>query len=53
MANRHLTITEALAPEGDFAALQFEQSIALTDAKGNDLDPPNGTDEPRNFGCSK
>ena len=53
MANRHLTITEALAAQGDFAALQFEQSIALTDAKGNDLDPPNGSDEPRNFGCSR
>ncbi len=53
MANRHMTITEAMAAEGDFNALQFEQSIALTDAKGNDLDPPNGTDEPRNFGCSK
>jgi len=51
MANRHLTITEAIAAEGDFNALQFEQSIALTDDKGNDLDPPNGSDEPRNFGC--
>jgi hypothetical protein len=51
MANRHLTITEAIAAEGDFNALQFEQSIALTDEKGNDLDPPNGSDEPRNFGC--
>ena len=50
MANRHLTITEALAAEGDFAALQFEQSIALTDEKGNDLDAPNGADV-RNFGC--
>ena len=50
MANRHLTITEAMAAEGDFAALQFEQSIALTDEKGNDLDPPNGEDV-RNFGC--
>jgi len=53
MANRHLVITEATAVEGDFNALQFEQSIALTDDKGNDLDPPNGTDEPRNFGCSR
>ena len=50
MANRHLTITEAMAAEGDFAALQFEQSIALTDEKGNDLDAPNGADV-RNFGC--
>lgn len=50
MANRHLTITEAMAAEGDFNALQFEQSIALTDDKGNDLDPPNGADI-RNFGC--
>jgi hypothetical protein len=53
MANRHLVITEATAAEGDFNALQFEQSIALTDDKGNDLDPPNGSDEPRNFGCSR
>ena len=53
MADRHMVITEATATEGDFNALQFEQSIALTDSKGNDLDPPNGGDEPRNFGCSK
>ncbi len=53
MANRHLVITEATAAEGDFNALQFEQSIALIDDKGNDLDPPNGGDEARNFGCSR
>jgi len=52
MANHRLVITEASAPEGDFSALQFEQSIALTDENGNDLDPPNGTNQPRNFGCS-
>ena len=50
MANRHLTITEALAAEGDFGALQFEQSIALTNEKGYDLDAPNAG-VPRDFGC--
>ena len=32
MADRYLTITEANAAEGDFNALQFEQSITLVDA---------------------
>ena len=50
MANRHLTITEALAAEGDFGALQFEQSIALTNEKGYDLDAPNAG-VARDFGC--
>jgi hypothetical protein len=50
MANRHLTITEALAAEGDFEALKFEQSIALTDEKGIDLDAP-AAGVPKDFGC--
>jgi len=51
MADRRLTITEAMAPQSDFNALQFEQSITLIDAKGDDLDRPNNNDPPRNFGC--
>jgi hypothetical protein len=53
MADRRLTVTEASATPGDFPALQFEQSITLIDAMGNDLDRPNGTQEPRNFGCRR
>lgn len=51
MADRRMFITEANAPVGDFPAMQFEQSITLIDGMGNDLDAPNGTTEPRNFGC--
>ena len=51
MADRRLTITEATAAQSDFNALQFEQSITLIDAKGDDLDRPNNNDPPRNFGC--
>lgn len=53
MADRRLTITEAAASEGDFNALQFEQSIVLIDANGDDLDRPNNNDPPRNFGCRR
>ena len=52
MADRRLTITEASAPESDFNALQFEQSITLIDANGDDLDRPNNGDV-RNFGCRR
>jgi hypothetical protein len=52
MADRRLTITEAMASEGDFNALQFEQSITLIDANGDDLDRPNNG-EVRNFGCRR
>jgi len=38
MYDRRLYITEASAPPGDFAALQFEQSIMLLDEEGNDVD---------------
>jgi hypothetical protein len=38
MYDRRLFITEASAPPGDFAALQFEQSIMLLDEAGNDVD---------------
>jgi len=53
MADRRLTITEASAAVGDFPALQFEQSITLIDANGDDLDRPNNNQEPRNFGCRR
>jgi hypothetical protein len=52
MADRRLTITEAAAAEGDFNALQFEQSIVLIDQNGDDLDRPNNGDV-RNFGCRR
>ena len=52
MADHRLTITEASAPESDFNALQFEQSITLIDANGDDLDRPNNG-EVRNFGCRR
>ena len=38
MADHHLYITESDAPQGDFAALQFEQSVSLINALGTDLD---------------
>jgi hypothetical protein len=51
MAENHLTITEADAAEGDFNALQFEQSITLIDAQGVDRDGnANGTPS-RQFQC--
>ena len=50
MADRHLVITEANGPAGDFNALQFEQSITLIDGGGIDLDR-NAGQEPRRFDC--
>ena len=50
MADRHLVITEANAPAGDFNALQFEQSITLINGQGIDLDRNVGQ-EPRRFDC--
>jgi len=38
MWDHRLFITEARAPPGSSAALQFEQSITLLDARGGDLD---------------
>jgi hypothetical protein len=53
MAENHLTITEADAAEGDFNALQFEQSITLIDARGVDRDGnANGTPN-REFQCRR
>ena len=53
MADRHLTITEADAPQGDFNALQFEQSITLINGEGVDFDGnANGTPS-RKFECRR
>ena len=38
MAQHRLYITEAISPPGDFAALQFEQSVSLINEQGTDLD---------------
>ena len=38
MADHRVYITEAVATPGDFAALQFEQSVSLINAQGTDLD---------------
>ena len=58
MAYHKLVITEAAATVGDFAAIQFEQSIVLVDPMGTDIDRVNGQDgtgaEPeRKFPCSR
>jgi len=53
MADRHLTITEADAAQGDFNALQFEQSITLINGEGVDFDGnANGTPS-RRFECRR
>jgi hypothetical protein len=52
MAEGHLTITEAEAAEGDFNALQFEQSITLITADGTDRDA-NANAPPRRFQCQR
>ena len=38
MADHRLYITQSVAAPGDFAALQFEQSVSLINAAGTDLD---------------
>lgn len=42
MYDHRLVIAEASAPMGSSAGLQFEQSIGLLDAKGDDLDTGKG-----------
>jgi hypothetical protein len=49
-AENHMIITEADAVEGDFAALQFEQSITLINGQGIDFDANVGQ-PPRQFQC--
>jgi hypothetical protein len=52
MAQHRLTITQAEARAGDSEALQFEQSIALLDHAGTDLDRvAPGNDAPRTYDC--
>src|SRR4029077_6360659 len=41
MADHRLYIGESFATPGDFAALQFEQSVLLLDATGGDLNNAN------------
>jgi len=43
MWDHQLYITETSAPEGFSPALQFEQSITILDANGNDLDTGQGS----------
>ena len=52
MADHHLVITEANAPVGDFAAIQFEQSITIIDDKGADFDT-NPPDPVRIMPCNR
>lgn len=52
MAEGHLTITEAEAAQGDFNALQFEQSITLINAEGVDRDG-NANQPARRFQCRR
>jgi 3-keto-disaccharide hydrolase len=52
MAQRRMIITQAEATMGDSEALQFEQSIALVNHAGTDLDRvANGNDPPRMYDC--
>jgi hypothetical protein len=52
MADHRLYITESDASEGDFAALQFEQSISIINAQGTDLDK-NPNQPSRQYRCQK
>ena len=52
MADHRLYITEATAVPGDFAALQFEQSVSMINAQGTDLDK-NGALPSRQYNCHK
>jgi hypothetical protein len=52
MAQHRLTITQADATMGDSEALQFEQSVALINHAGTDLDRvAPGNQEPRTYDC--
>ena len=52
MAQHRLTVTQAESAVGDSEALQFEQSIALVNAAGTDLDRvAPGNDAPRTYDC--
>jgi hypothetical protein len=51
-AENHMIITEADAVEGDFNALQFEQSITLINGEGFDFDA-NANQPRRQFQCRR
>jgi hypothetical protein len=51
MWDHRLYITESNAPQGDFSALQFEQSVSIIDANGTDLDK-NGALPSRQYACT-
>ena len=52
MAQKRLIITQADINPGDSEGLQFEQSIALVNYAGTDLDRvANGNDPPRTYDC--
>ena len=52
MADHRLYVTEATSAPGDFAALQFEQSISIINELGTDLDK-NGALPSRQYNCRK
>ena len=52
MHDHRLYITESVAAEGDFPALQFEQSVSVIDAGGTDLDK-NGNQPSRQYDCQR
>ena len=52
MADHRPNITEADRVPGDFAALQFEQSVSLIDTQGTDLDKNIGQPS-RQYHCQK
>jgi hypothetical protein len=52
MYDHRLYVTESLAAEGDFPALQFEQSVSIIDANGTDLDK-NGNQPSRQYDCRR
>lgn len=52
MADHRLYVTEAYAAPGDFAALQFEQSVMLIDANGGDLNNSDAAKRTR-YACGK
>ena len=51
MADHHLYITETDTVPGEFAALQFEQSVSLINARGTDLDKNVGQNS-RQYHCT-
>jgi len=52
MADHRLYVTQSDAPPGDFAALQFEQSVSIINAQGTDLDKNIGQPS-RQYRCQR